>query len=44
MVLEVDGLSILRDKVAAVYKVLAFEKNLIEQSSKLKEMEILNEK
>jgi len=41
---EVDGLSILRDKVAAVYKVLAFEKNLIEQSSKLKEMEILNEK
>ena len=40
---EVDGLSILKNKVAAVYKVLAFEKNLIEQSSKLKEMEILND-
>ena len=40
---EVDGLSVLRDKVAATYKQLALDKNLIEQSSKLKEMEILND-
>lgn len=40
---EIDGLSVLRDKVATIYKQLALDKNLIEQSSKLKEMEILND-
>lgn len=39
---EVDGIAILRDKVAAVYKQLALDKNLIEQGSKFKEMAILN--
>lgn len=39
---EVDGIAILRDKVATVYKQLALDKNLIEENSKLKEMEILN--
>jgi len=41
---EVDGISVLKNKVSAIYKQLALDKNLIEQQSKLKEMEILNSK
>lgn len=40
---EVDGISILKDKISVIYKALALDKNLIEQSTKLKEIDILND-
>jgi len=40
---EIDSISGVKEKIAAVYKQLALDKNLIDQSAKLKEMEILNE-
>lgn len=40
---EIDSISGVKEKIASVYKQLELESHLIEQSSKLKEMEILNE-
>jgi len=41
---EVDGISVLEDKIASIYKQVSLDKSLIEQQSKLMEMEIFNEK
>lgn len=41
---EVDGISVLEDRTAAIYKQVNLDKSLIEQQSKLMEMEIFNEK
>jgi outer membrane protein TolC len=41
---EVDGISVLEDRIASIYKQVSLDKSLIEQQSKLMEMEILNEK
>jgi len=40
---EVDGISVLEDKIASIYKQVSLDKSLIEQQSKLMEMEIFNE-